>query len=100
MIKVRVLLADDHAMMLEGLALLVNGQPDMEVVAQAVNGKEAVRLVAALAPDVAVIDVSMPDMNGIEATQHIVEKWPKTRVLTLTRHGESGYLRRLLRAGA
>ena len=99
MTKLRVLLADDHAMMREGLAVLVNGQADMEVVAQAGNGREAVRLATTSAPDVAVLDVSMPDMDGIEATKEIVAKCPRVHVLALTRHGEPGYVRRLLHAG-
>jgi DNA-binding NarL/FixJ family response regulator len=98
--KLRVLLADDHAMMREALAMLVNGQPDMEVAAQAANGKEAVRIAADTSPDVAVVDVSMPDMNGIEATKQIAAKAPQVQVLALTRHTESGYVRRLLQAGA
>ncbi len=98
--KLHVLLADDHAVMREALAMLVNSQPDMEVVAQASSGRDAVRLAAASPPDVAVMDVSMPDLNGIEATKQIRAKCPQVQVLALTRHGESGYVRRLLQAGA
>jgi two-component system response regulator NreC len=98
--KIRVLLADDHAILREGLALLINGQDDMEVVAQAANGKEAVVLAATLEPDVAVLDVSMPELGGAEAADEIRRARPGTRVLALTRHADPAYVRRLLQAGA
>ena len=100
MSKLRVLLADDHAILRDGLAMLINAQPDMEVVAQAATGHEAVRLACELEPDVAVLDVSMPDVGGAEATANIREQCPRVRVLALTRHGDQGYLRSLLGAGA
>jgi two-component system response regulator NreC len=96
----RVLLADDHAMLREGLALLVDAQPDMQVVAQARSGREAVALAQQLQPDVAVLDVSMPDLGGAEATAQILALCPRVRVLALTRHAHPGYLRQMLRAGA
>ena len=100
MTKLRILLADDHAMMREGLTVLINSQPDMEVVAQAVNGKDAVRLARTVLPDVAVLDVSMPELGGAQATQQILAESPRTKVMALTRHGECAYVRRLLQAGA
>jgi len=98
--KLRVLLADDHAVLREGLAMLIAGQPDMAVVAQAENGRDAVRLACDEHPDVAVLDVSMPEMGGAEAAEAIRERCPDVRVLALTRHADHAYVRRLLHAGA
>jgi len=98
--KVRVLLADDHAILREGLAMLIGGEEDMEVIAQAENGREAVRLACDEKPDVAVLDVSMPELGGAEATEAIRSECPEVRVLALTRHGDQAYVRRLLQAGA
>jgi DNA-binding NarL/FixJ family response regulator len=100
MAKLRILLADDHAIVRDGLCVLINGQPDMEVVGQAGTGREAVCLAVATLPDVAVLDISMPDMGGAEAAEKIVERCPAVRILVLTRHADQAYLRRLLRAGA
>jgi DNA-binding NarL/FixJ family response regulator len=100
MAKLRILLADDHIIVRDGLCMLINGQRDMEVVAQAGTGREAVCLAANAAPDVAVLDVSMPDIGGAEAADKIIERCPAVRVLVLTRHSDQAYLRRLLRAGA
>jgi DNA-binding NarL/FixJ family response regulator len=96
----RILLADDHAVMREGLAMLLAAQPDMEVVGLARGGREAVSLSQQLQPDVAVLDVSMPDVGGADAAEQIRESCPKVRVVALTRHADPAYLRRMLRAGA
>lgn len=98
--KLRVLLADDHAMLREGLAMLIAGQSDMMVVAQAQNGREAVRLACDERPDVAVLDISMPELGGAEAAEAIRKECPDVRVLALTRHADPAYVRRLLQAGA
>ena len=98
--KLRVLLADDHAILREGLAMLIGGQADMEVVAQAGNGRDAVRFACELHPDVAVLDVSMPELGGAEASEMIRHQCPSTRVVALTRHADPAYVRRLLQAGA
>lgn len=100
MSKIRVLLAEDHVIVRDGICMLVNAQPDMEVVAQAGTGREAVRLAMETGPDVAVLDVSMPDMGGAEAAERIIEHCPEVRILALTRHSDQAYLRRLLQAGA
>ena len=100
MTRLRVLLADDHAVLREGLALLIDAQPDMQVVAQARGGREAVRMAEQLHPDVAVLDVSMPDLGGAEAAEQMRQCCPKVRTVALTRHADLGYLRRMLRAGA
>lgn len=97
---IRVLLVDDHAMLRQGLAMLVNAQSDMEVVGQARGGREAVQLACQLALDVVVLDVSMPDLGGAEAAEQIKAVHPEIRVLALTRHDDQGYLRRMLKAGA
>jgi two-component system, NarL family, response regulator NreC len=96
----RVLLADDHAILREGLALLVGSQPDMEVAGQAASGREAVAAARALRPDLLLMDVSMPDGGGAEATEEIVRSCPSVRVLALSRHADQGSLRRMLAAGA
>lgn len=100
MTPVRVLLADDHAVLREGLAMLIEAQPDMQVVAQARGGREATHLCASTAPDVIVLDVSMPDMDGAQVAEYVRDHCANARVLALTRHADQGYLRRLMRAGA
>jgi two-component system, NarL family, response regulator NreC len=96
----RVLLADDHAMFREGMAMLVDSQPDMTVVAQADSGPDAVAVARSLLPDLAVIDVSMPDGGGVEATSEITRSCPGVRVLALSRHADQASLHRMLGAGA
>ena len=98
--KLRILLADDHTVVREGLKSLVNSQPDMEVVAEAASGRAAWQLATQAHPDVVVMDISMPDLNGAEATELIRRDCPGVRVLALTVHEIDGYLRRLLEAGA
>lgn len=98
--KIRVVLADDHRMLREGLRALLERQDDIEVVGEAADGREAVRLASQLRPDVVVMDVSMPLLNGIEATRQIRRDCPTTRVLTLTVHESQDYVAQLLAAGA
>jgi DNA-binding NarL/FixJ family response regulator len=98
--KIRILLADDHAVVRQGFKLILGGQPDMEIVGEAGNGREAVELAEKLRPDVAVVDVAMPELNGIEATRRMGEAAPRTRVLALSMHKDSVYVREILRAGA
>ena len=100
MTKLRVLLAEDHETIRDGLKLLVNSQPDMEIVGEADNGRVAVQLAQELLPDVVVMDVSMPELNGLQATKKLKQKSPQVKVLTLTRHTDTGYLQQLLEAGA
>jgi len=96
---IRVLLADDHAVLRAGLRALIEDEPDMEVVGEAANGAEAVELVKQLHPDVVVMDISMPVMNGLEATAAITALGGETRVLVLTMHAEEEYLFQVLEAG-
>lgn len=97
---IRILLADDHAVVRNGFRRILEGQADMEVVGEASNGREAVEQVAGLQPDVAIMDVTMPELNGIEATRRIADSSPRTRVLALSMHRDSVYVREILRAGA
>lgn len=99
MSRIRIMLADDHTMLRDGLCILLNDQPDLEVVAQASTGSQAVQLAVECSPDVAVIDVSMPDITGMEAAQRILANCPATRVIALARHADPAYARRMLRAG-
>jgi len=98
--KTRIFLADDHETVREGLKLLLNAQSDMEVVGEASDGAAAVRSVGHLKPDIIVLDVSMPGMNGLKAAEALRQSSPEVKVLTLTRHSDDGYLHQLLRAGA
>jgi two-component system, NarL family, response regulator NreC len=98
--KTRILLADDHSVVRQGFGLILSSQPDFEVVGEAANGREAVDRCAELQPDVVVMDVSMPELNGIEATRRLAEVAPRTRVLALSMHKDSVYVREILRAGA
>jgi DNA-binding NarL/FixJ family response regulator len=98
--KLRVFLADDHAVVREGLKALVNAQPGMEVSGEAADGRTACQLVQELKPDVVVLDVSMPEMTGAQAAEHLRKTCPGVKVLALTVHEDKGYLRQLLQAGA
>src|SRR6202158_4853874 len=97
---IRVLRADDHALVRQGFRMILTEQPDMEIVGEAGNGREAVELAEKLHPDVVVMDVAMPELNGIEATRRLIASSPKTRVLALSMHKDSVYVREILRAGA
>lgn len=98
--QLRVLIADDHAIVRSGLCGLIEGSGDMAVVGEARTGDEAVRLAHAAQPDVVVMDVSMPGMDGAEATELILHETPGVRVLALTMHDDRAHLMRLLEAGA
>jgi len=100
MSKLRIVLADDHETVREGLKMIVNAQDDMEVVGFAGDGREAVTMAQELLPDVLVMDISMPKLNGLKATEKLNEVCPQVKVLTLSRHADDGYLRELLAAGA
>ena len=98
--KLRLLLGDDHTLVRHGLRKILEEQPDWEVVSEVGDGREAVREAIAHKPDVAIIDVAMPLLNGIDATQQIVRRTPETRVLMLSMHAEEAYVMRALQAGA
>jgi two-component system response regulator NreC len=95
----RVLLADDHVTVRHGLKLLIEGQSDMKVVAEASDGQKAIQQALLLKPDVVVMDISMPGMNGLVATRKLKQSLPALAIVTLTRHGDDAYLQELLRAG-
>lgn len=98
--KIRVLLADDHTILRRGVRMLVDAQLDMEVVGEAKTGREAIDEARRLKPDIVVMDVSMPDLNGIEGTRQICDELTQTKVLALSMHKDSVYVREILRAGA
>ena len=98
--KIRVLLAEDHTIVRKGLRALLEGQAGIEVIAEAEEGRQAVRLAEQLRPDVVLMDFSMPGLNGLEATHQIIERVPGTKVLVLTRHTNQEYVNRILEAGA
>jgi len=97
---IRILLADDHALVRHGFRMILAAQPDMEIAGEAGNGREAIDLAQKLKPDVVVMDVTMPELNGIEATRRLIELSPRTRVLALSMHKDNVYVREILRAGA
>ena len=99
MSKLRIFLADDHTVIRHGLKLLINSQPDMEVIGDAGDGALAVQLTLEARPDLVVMDVSMPELNGQQATQRLKKALPITKVLALTRHNDTSYLQQLLTAG-
>lgn len=98
--KIRVLLADDHAVVREGICRFLEEADDIEVVAEAGDGREALEKVREHRPDVAVLDIRMPEMTGVEATRRIKERFPEVRVLILTAYDDDPYIFALLRAGA
>jgi DNA-binding NarL/FixJ family response regulator len=96
----RILLADDHTVVRQGLRKVLEERPDWKVVAEAGDGREAVRLVEQHKPDVAILDVAMPLLNGVEATRQIVRRAPEVRVLVLSMHSDAAYVTQMLHAGA
>ncbi len=98
--NLRILIADDHELVREGMKTRIDAHPGWEVCGEAVNGRQAVEMACALKPDVAVLDISMPELNGIEATRQIRRNCPKTEVLILTMHESEGLVRDVLAAGA
>jgi two-component system, NarL family, response regulator NreC len=98
--KLRILLADDHALMREGLAALINSQQDMEVIGLAADGQEALRQAEAASPDIVLMDVSMPVLDGIQATRRLKADYPAVKVLAVTAYDNPAYLRQLIEAGA
>jgi DNA-binding NarL/FixJ family response regulator len=98
--KIRILLAEDHAMVREGLKLLIDSQPHMQVIGEAENGQAAVERSQELMPDIVLMDVSLPEMNGLKATEKLRRECPHIKVVALTRHKDQGYLHEVMRAGA
>ena len=100
MAKLRLLLGDDHTLFRHGVRKILEERPEWEIIAEVGDGREAVRKCVALKPEVAVLDIAMPLLNGIDATQQIVRKVPETRVLVLSMHSDEAYVTRALQAGA
>ena len=98
--SIRVLLADDHGVVRKGLRFLLERQPDMEIVGEAADGREAVRLAEAANPDIVIMDIAMPLLNGIEATAQMVKRNPAIAVIILSVHSDEDYLLSSLNAGA
>ncbi len=98
--KIRALLADDHAIFRAGVRLLLEMEPDIEVVGEALNGAEAVALAESLRPNIVLMDVAMPETNGLEATRQIKTRFPEIQVLVLTMHRSDEYFFEMLKAGA
>jgi DNA-binding NarL/FixJ family response regulator len=100
MTKLRILLADDHETVRAGLKLIISTQPDMEIISEAGDGRAAVARAQELLPDIVVMDISMPHLNGLKATEKLKAICPQVKILALTRHTDDAYLQQLLRAGA
>lgn len=98
--RIRILLADDHTILRAGLRMMLNAQPDMEVIGEAQDGKQAINATMHLQPDIVLMDITMPDMGGIEATRQIKRIAPEVKVLVLTMHENDEYVFQALRAGA
>ena len=98
--SIRILLADDHKITRQGLRSLLDKQADMEVVAEAEEGRTAVRLVREMLPDMVIMDVSMPDLNGMEAARQIVDAFPNVKIIALSMHSDALFVTEMLRSGA
>jgi DNA-binding NarL/FixJ family response regulator len=96
---IQILVSDDHTIVRQGLASLLNDQPDMEVVAEAPNGRVAVDKALELKPDVVILDIAMPMMNGIEAAKRIKQKLPKTKIIILSMYSHEHYIHELMETG-
>lgn len=99
MSELRIIIAEDHKTVREGLKLLVDAQDDMQVIGEAGDGREAIRLAQELLPDVLLMDISMPELNGLKAAAKLKRVAPEVKILTLTRHTDEAYLHELLQAG-
>ena len=97
---IRVLLADDHRVVCQGFRLILSKHPDIEIIGEAFSGRDAIDAALKLEPDVVVMDIAMPEINGVEATRQILRERPRTRIVILTMHKDSAYVREALRAGA
>jgi two-component system, NarL family, response regulator NreC len=97
--SIKILVVDDHKITRDGLSALIDKQPDMEVVGEASNGREAIELARDMSPDVIIMDISMPDLNGIDATSQILAESPKCKIIALSMYSDSRYVKGMLKAG-
>ena len=98
--KIRILLVDDHKILRDGIRSLLKGYDDMEIVGEAADGRAAIRLVKELSPDVVIMDISMPDLNGIDATRKIIADNPNVRIIALSMHYDKQFISETFKAGA
>ena len=98
--KTKILLVDDHKILRDGLCSLAKGYPDMDVVGEAADGRTAIRLVQELSPDVVIMDISMPDLNGIDATRRINSDYPDVKIIALSMHYDKQFVSEIFKAGA
>ncbi len=98
--KIKVLLADDHTVVRQGLKALLGAEPDIEIVGEAENGRQSIQMAKELQPDVIVMDIAMPSLNGLEATRQITRAQPKTKVIILSSYSDDEYVQQLTEAGA
>lgn len=98
--RLRILLADDHPLVLDGIRSLLKGDPDLEIVAEARDGRAALRLALELKPDIVVLDLSMPGLNGVDVTRQLLRECPLCKVIVLTVHEDRSYFRKLIEVGA
>lgn len=98
--RLKILIADDHGILRAGLRAMLNGDPQLEVVGEASDGGEAIRLTEQLNPDIVLLDMSMPNMNGVETTRHLLARYPTIKILILTAHEDYGLVREMIQAGA
>jgi two-component system, NarL family, response regulator NreC len=98
--NIRVVVADDHKIVRDGLKVLIENEPDMEVVAEGENGRMTVALVKELKPDVVIMDIGMPDLNGIDATRQILNEAPSVRIIALSMHSDKRFVAEMFKAGA
>jgi DNA-binding NarL/FixJ family response regulator len=99
-VKIRVVVVDDHQLVKEGICSLLKDEPEVEVIGDAADGRAAVRMAEELAPDVVLMDVALPGLNGVEATRQIVKSRPRVRVLALSMYADGNYVSEMLKAGA
>ncbi|MBC8314114.1 MAG: response regulator transcription factor [Bacteroidetes bacterium] len=97
--KIRIIIADDHELILKGISVILRSYPDFEIVGEATNGKEVVALTLQLTPDIVFMDISMPDLSGIEACRQILRHYPDTRIIALSQHEDGEYVYQMLKAG-
>ncbi len=97
---IKILIADDHQIMRQGLKSLLEKQGDLQVIGEAENGREVMKMVRELSPDIIVMDISMPDLNGIDATRRIVAEFPNTKIVALSIHSDRRFVAQMIEAGA